>query len=203
MMFVKSRHSNANGIISALVLACGITLCVLIAVLLKREIEIFNDVLSQIDGTYIEPSFASIPVWLLGFAFIVPGLLGTISAFARFKCLYIVHMVFSILTLLIMGIFLIIGIIAIGALVSTPPPSCVQQGNICTCSNSYSTGSEIKFDCDLMTSVRGLGVGTSVMLVFGWIFTLVSTILSGILACRSENPQGMVMHNMPSKGYIQ
>ncbi|XP_067674471.1 uncharacterized protein [Haliotis asinina] len=199
-MFEKSRHSIANGIISALVLGCGIAMSVMISVLVKKEIKFIDDVLSQIDGGYITPSFVSLPVWIFGLAYIVPGVMGTISAFARYKCLYIVHMVFSILTLLVMGIFLIIAIIAVGALASAPPTSCVQTGNVCTCHNSYTD--DIKYDCDLMSNIRGLGVGVSVMMVFGWIFTLTSTILSGILACRRENIQGVQMQNMPSKAYI-
>ncbi|XP_046373954.2 uncharacterized protein LOC124147320 [Haliotis rufescens] len=199
-MFVRSRHSVANGIISALVLGCGISLSVLIGVLFKREMDIYNSILSQMDTFYVRPGLGSTPVWLLGFAYIVPGLLGAISGCARFKCLYIVHMVFSILTLLVMGIFVILGIIAIGALVSTPPSSCITEGNLCTCNSGSSN--PIKFDCDYVTSVAGLGVGAVVVIVLGWIFTLVSTILSGILACRSEIPQRVDMHTMPPQAYV-
>ncbi|XP_067674102.1 uncharacterized protein [Haliotis asinina] len=166
-MAEQSRLNIINGVASLLVLACGIIMSSLIGALLNKAKDFIQTV------TTYNISFSDQPVWALGFAYIVPGVIGIVATAIRAKGGYVAHMVFSILTLLVMGIFTIIGIIALGALASTNVPSCSTLGDTSAA-------------CATAESIYGMGVGAIVMIVFGWIFTLVTTILTGILVCKPE-----------------
>ncbi|XP_046548061.1 uncharacterized protein LOC124258030 [Haliotis rubra] len=170
-MAEQSRMNIINGVASLLVLACGVIMSSLIGALLNKAKELIQ---TQTDYNI---SFSDQPVWALGFAYIIPGVIGIIVTVVRAKGGYIAHMVFSILTLLVMGIFAIVGIIALGALASINPPSCSTLGDSSAA-------------CSEAESIYGMGVGGIVMIVFGWIFTLVSTILTGILACKPQIASG-------------
>ncbi|XP_046373953.1 uncharacterized protein LOC124147319 [Haliotis rufescens] len=167
-MTEQSRMNIINGVASLLVVACGVIYSSLIGALIHKAKEFVQT------QTGYNISFADLPVWALGFAYIVPGIIGVIATVVRAKGGYITHMVFSILTLLIMGIFAIVGIIALGALATANIPSCSSLGDKSAA-------------CAEAESIYGMGVGAIIMIVFGWIFALVSTILSGIMACKPEH----------------
>ncbi|XP_071114052.1 uncharacterized protein [Haliotis cracherodii] len=158
----------ANGIISGLVLACGTVFSALMGVYFDS---LFKEV-SNFTG------FAYLPVWSLGFGYIVPGLIGLLATCCRAKGGYITQMVFCILTLLAMGIFVVIAGLALTGI-------------------SYANAScDSSFD-DVCTDIAGrfFAVLYSIMvsMILGWVLTLVITILGGVLACRPQTTPGMVM----------
>ncbi|XP_071113314.1 uncharacterized protein [Haliotis cracherodii] len=164
----KNGVNIANGVTSGLVLACGA-------------------IYSALSGIYIDSVLASvggilgitfIPLWSIGFAYIVPGLLGLLATCTKAKCAYITQMVFCILTLLVMGIFVIIALLSLTAL-SYVADEC----------QSSSSGS-----CSLTSgSFYAVLYSISISMVLGWVLTLVITILGGMLACRRRTTQGQVM----------
>ncbi|XP_046547992.1 uncharacterized protein LOC124257962 [Haliotis rubra] len=174
------RNNIANGILSGIVLGCGIVFSALAAVIIKKIISLEN--LPSDEGSLT--TLSTLPVWALGFAYIVPGLMGLVATFVKAKGMYITHMVFSIITLLAMGIFFVLGIISIAALaeLNVNVPQCIPPD----------TG------CDIPSSLYSMCISVIVFIILGWIFTLVTTILSGILACRNENNAHLVyMQNVP------
>ncbi|XP_067674874.1 uncharacterized protein [Haliotis asinina] len=164
----RRRVYIANGIISALVLACGTVFSALMGVYFDS---FFKDV-SSFTG------FAYLPVWVLGFAYIVPGLIGLVATCCQAKGGYVTQMIFCILTLLAMGIFVIVALLALTG---------ISYANS-SCDNAFD---------DLCTDTAGsfFAVLYSIMIsmVLGWILTLVTTILGGVLACSRQTTPGMVM----------
>ncbi|XP_046546329.1 uncharacterized protein LOC124256372 [Haliotis rubra] len=209
-MAASKGHNNATGIISAIVLVFGIILSVVLSVLLmKAEKFLVKEVNKQMGDNYGSQfhssdldtnsfSYANAPIWSLGFAYIVPGLIGCLSAFIQKKAAYITHMVFSIITLVVMGIFFIVGILAMAGLAVSHPSQCTPLGEKCVCSpDDFSTPSPIDMSCDDIKSLYAMVVVIILVLVFAWILTLVSTILSGILACRHEPAGGVIIQRTP------
>ncbi|XP_067674546.1 uncharacterized protein [Haliotis asinina] len=174
------RSNIANGILSGIVLACGIIFSALAAVIMRRVISLEN--IPADEGSL--NTLATLPVWAVGFAYMVPGLMGLVATFVKAKGMYITHMVFAIITLLAMAIFFIMGIISLAALaeLNVDVPQCIPP----------------ETDCNIPSSLYSMCVVVIVVIIFGWIFTLVTTILSGILACRDENNTHLVyMQNVP------
>ncbi|XP_046363800.2 uncharacterized protein LOC124140321 [Haliotis rufescens] len=214
-MATSKGHNNANGIISAIVLVFGIILSVVLSVLLKRAEKIINKEMSNsdsnfgnqfhsssLDNTYSghnTNSYGDAPIWALGFAYIVPGLIGLISAFTKQKGVYITHMVFSIISLLVMGIFFIVGILAMAGLAVSHPSQCTPIGDKCVCTTSdFTTPTPIDMSCDDINAIYAMAIVLVLVLVFAWILTLVCTILSGILACRHEPVGGVIIQRIPA-----
>ncbi|XP_067674115.1 uncharacterized protein [Haliotis asinina] len=211
-MAARKGHNNANGIISAIVLVFGIILSIVLSVLLRKaEKFVVKEVNKQMDSSDFRSQFhssdldsnsfayANAPIWSLGFAYIVPGLIGCLSAFTQKKAAYITHMVFSIITLLVMGIFFIVGILAMAGLAVSHPSQCTPLGQQCVCTTGdFSSPATLDMTCDDIKSLYAMAVVIILVLVFAWILTLVSTILSGIMACRNEPVGGVVIQGTPA-----
>ncbi|XP_071082457.1 uncharacterized protein [Haliotis cracherodii] len=169
----KTRINIANGIICAIVIGSGTAFSVLVYTFFDQV------TLKNHEGFNQFSAYASSPLWSIGFAFIIPGLIGAIASFARCKGGYITQMVFCILTLVITGIIFVICVLAIGALAATDSETCKTDGNNCVCSSGTKPG----FTCEDLNAINGMAVGIIVMVVVGWISTLVATILGGMLTC--------------------
>ncbi|XP_071113221.1 uncharacterized protein [Haliotis cracherodii] len=168
------KNNIADGILSVIVLGCGITFSALLGVIM-RELISLNDLPS--DGSTVN-MLSTMPIWAVGFAYMVPGLMGLVASLVKAKGMYITHMVFCIITLLVMGLFFIIGIIGIAAIAEegVNVPRCITPGNA----------------CGIPSNLYAMSISVIIVNALGWIFTLVTTILSGILACRNENNQRFV-----------
>ncbi|XP_067675500.1 uncharacterized protein [Haliotis asinina] len=165
----KRRVNIANGVISGLVFACGVIYSALSGVYVDSVLAGVNPV-----------GISTVPLWSIGFAYIVPGLLGLIGTFTKSKCAYIVQMVFCILTLLVMGIFVIAALLILTTLPYV----------------SRACGSASQSSCITSTSFYAVLYSISISMVLGWVLTLIITILGGILACRRPASQGQVMMPM-------
>ncbi|XP_046548071.1 uncharacterized protein LOC124258042 isoform X3 [Haliotis rubra] len=158
----------ANGIISGLVLACGTVFSALMGVYFDS---FFKDA-SSFTG------FAYLPVWVFGFAYIVPGLIGLMATGCQAKGGYIAQMVFCILTLLAMGIFVVVALLALTG-ISYANKSCDDAfEDLCT----YTVRSFLAVLYSIIISM-----------ILGWLLTLVITILGGVLACRPQPTPRMVL----------
>ncbi|XP_046546328.1 uncharacterized protein LOC124256369 [Haliotis rubra] len=137
-------------------------------------------------------------LWAVGFAYILPGLFGVISAFTKKKGVYITHMVFSIMTLLVMGIAFVVGVVALGSLAVSHPNQCTPLGEKCQCtSEDMYEPLTLEMTCDNLHCLYVMCIIVVLVVVSGWILTLVSTILSGVLICRRESAGGVVIQKTP------
>ncbi|XP_046363798.1 uncharacterized protein LOC124140319 isoform X2 [Haliotis rufescens] len=137
-------------------------------------------------------------IWAVGFAFILPGLIGCISAFMKKKGVYITHMVFSIITLLVMGIAFVAGILVLASLAVSHPSQCTPVGEMCQCTRDEMYAPvTLNISCDNIHSLYAMAVVVVLVVVSAWILTLVSTILSGVLICRREPTGSVVIQKNP------
>ncbi|XP_067674817.1 uncharacterized protein [Haliotis asinina] len=190
-MLTRSKINLANGVFSVLVLTCGISFSVLVYMFFNKIVTAALNSIYDTRGASAYAAYASSPIWAIGFAFIIPGLIGVIAACAQGKGGYITQMVFCILTLVIMGIIFILCLLIIGTFASQDQQFCTTLLSSCVCSNG---GGSSAYTCELLNELNTLGQSIVAMVILGWIFTLVATILGGILACRRERIQpGFVM----------
>ncbi|XP_067674113.1 uncharacterized protein [Haliotis asinina] len=137
-------------------------------------------------------------LWAVGFAYILPGLFGVISAVTKKKGVYITHMVFSIMSLLIMGIAFVVGVLALGRLAVSHPSQCAPLGEKCQCtSEEMDEPVTLDITCDNLHCLYVMCIIVVLVVVTGWILTLVGTILSGVLICRRESAGGVVIQKTP------
>ncbi|XP_071115396.1 uncharacterized protein [Haliotis cracherodii] len=209
----KTNINIANGVICAFVIGAGIAFSVLVYMLFDKIVQTTLSSFGLSSGGFNGYSaYASSPIWSIGFAFIIPGLIGAIATCARCKGGYITQMVFCILTLVITGIIFIICVLALGAFAAADAGNCRSVGSTCVCGAFATTN--LNFSCEDLNSINGMAIGIVVMVVVGWIMTLVATILGGMLACaREETQPGFViqpnpgvtvqMGNMPPQQYGQ
>ncbi|XP_067673952.1 uncharacterized protein [Haliotis asinina] len=193
----KTRINIANGVSCALVIGSGIAFSVLVYLLFDKILQATLSSFSiNNNGFGGYSAYASSPIWSIGFAFIIPGLIGAIASCARCKGGYITQMVFCILTLVITGVIFIIAVLALGAFAAADAGSCRSVGNTCVCGSVVTTNQQ--FSCEDLNAINGMAIGIVVMIVIGWIMTLVATILGGILACQREESQpGFVIQSQP------
>ncbi|XP_046374019.1 uncharacterized protein LOC124147367 [Haliotis rufescens] len=168
------KNNIADGILSVIVVGCGIAFSALLGVIM-RELLSLEDLPSDESTVSM---LSTMPIWAVGFAYMVPGLMGLVASLVKAKGMYITHMVFCIITLLVMGVFFIIGILSIAAIaeIGVNGPGCITPGNA----------------CGIPSNIYAMSISVIIVNALGWIFTLVTTILSGILACRNENNQRFV-----------
>ncbi|XP_046363801.2 uncharacterized protein LOC124140322 isoform X2 [Haliotis rufescens] len=194
-MAARHGQNTANGIISIIVLVFGVIISSVASALLRKFIRNDEGDVSNIVDTTSHRSvfpYATSPIWTLGLFYVFPGLIGFISAFVKQKGVYIAHMVFSIISLVVMGMFFLVGQLAILRLATTDISECVPVGSKCQCSNS----GPVSMTCDDMRSIYTMTIVLALVFVVAWILSLVGTILSGMLGCRRE-PVGIIIQRSP------
>ncbi|XP_071115103.1 uncharacterized protein [Haliotis cracherodii] len=197
-MSTKSKINISNGVFSGLALACGIALSMLVYMLFNKIVTAALGNIDRVFGSTLDTSgasayaaYASSPTWAIGFAFIIPGLIGAIASCVQGKGGYITQMVFCILTLVIMAIIFFFCLLIVGVFARQDTQYCSTRSYSCVCSNG---GGSAYYTCETLNEFNSLALGIVAMVILGWIFTLVATILGGILACRRERVQpGFVM----------
>ncbi|XP_046548025.1 uncharacterized protein LOC124257990 isoform X1 [Haliotis rubra] len=145
----RQRLNVAYGVISGVVILCGI-----IYGALTGSVSTIN---------------SSFPAWVYCFAYITPGICGIVAAATKNTCLYITHLVLSLLTLCLMA-YVSYTAITLLSVFST----------IDLCPDRYFLTSER----DTCESTYGTIVGILVILILAWLLTLANCMMSGILSNR-------------------
>ncbi|XP_041353831.1 uncharacterized protein LOC121371765 [Gigantopelta aegis] len=215
MAVANKNHLIATGIMCGIVLVCGVACSVLLYESLKvTEKYVMETVDVSLDDPDLkenyEHAFSRIsgPVWLFGLVYAIPGLLGLIGCCLKSKCMFVTHMVFSILSLLVMGLVFVGCIIFIGASASNGGMQCVNVNGQCMCktTNAFSSR-EVNIgigDCDIFNEMYGLIVALAVVICVGWIVELIATIMAGKYACCSSevNHPGVIMQHGPTMTHV-
>ncbi|XP_046548026.1 uncharacterized protein LOC124257990 isoform X2 [Haliotis rubra] len=145
----RQRLNVANGVISGVVILCGI-------------------IYGALTGSVATINLP-FPAWVFCFAYITPGIFGIVAAATKNTCLYITHLVLSLLTLCLM-IY-----VSYTAMILLPAFSAINL-----CSDRYFLTSER----DTCESTYGTIVGILVILILAWLLTLANCMMSGILSNR-------------------
>ncbi|XP_046546335.1 uncharacterized protein LOC124256377 [Haliotis rubra] len=193
---MATRHGQnvANGVISVTVLVLGVIVSIVLSAFLRKFTRNdFSNTAYTINHHRRVFGFATSSIWTLGLFYVLPGLIGFISAFVKQKGVYITHMVFSIISLVVMGIFFLVGLIAIPGLVTMNTRQCASMGTKCQCPNSE----PVPMTCDDLHSIYAMTIVLALVFIVAWVLSLVGTVLSGILGCRRE-PVGIIIHRSPN-----
>ncbi|KAK6169470.1 hypothetical protein SNE40_020519 [Patella caerulea] len=211
-MTARGSKNIASLVLSSIILAAGVSVCVLLYELVKQiAVEAVKEMRKQDrDNEYSSLNSDQVtskafdvtgPFWLLGFGFILPGISGLFAAIRRTKCSYIIHMVFGIKALLVMGIFFVIGIFALGAVASHHKMDCKSMNDMCMCrSSDYDEYQDIGLhDCKMMYTAYNIGMAIVIIIVIGWILLLTETVIAGTETCKSSqtSSQGAVIVRAP------
>ncbi|RUS74662.1 hypothetical protein EGW08_017568 [Elysia chlorotica] len=187
------------GILGALVVVGGVAMSVVIFFMLDVLQEGYIENSSQGDENFKKfKDNSQSPMWALGFAFIIPGVFLFVAALIQNKAGYIISAILSLLTLLLMGIFvlaaslfLFIFIVSIGAI----DDHCKDTSDGCIChveDDNHSSSSEdvILFrECHYFSSFASLMVALFICIIVSWILLLIAFILAIYFSCRSNTNQ--------------
>ncbi|KAI8752900.1 hypothetical protein BgiMline_015074 [Biomphalaria glabrata] len=123
------------------------------------------------------------PFWILGFLYVIPGLFGLLSALFQKKGLYIVSIIFSVISLLLMAAMAAVGFLFVFAVLfvlGTVSSQCHDENGVCKCGGE--TYNQFK-SCSTISSVFSLLMSITGFIVIGWIAVLVMLIICSYFTC--------------------
>ncbi|CAL1546283.1 unnamed protein product [Lymnaea stagnalis] len=127
----------------------------------------------------------SYPFWVLGLPFIVPGVLGLISAFVQKRWLYVTSSIFSILCLIVVGIIAALIVLAIFVTllaVGMALEDCHDVEDGCECS----LGKTIFKTCSYRSTIVALGTLFIIVIILTWIDLGIQFIMCCYYGCCSK-----------------
>ncbi|XP_046548020.1 uncharacterized protein LOC124257986 [Haliotis rubra] len=163
----RQRLNVANGVISGVVILCGI---------------IYGALTGSVSTINL-----LFPTWAYCFAYITPGIFGIVAAATKNTCLYITHLVLSLLTLCLMAFVSYTAMILLSAFSA-----------INLCSDRF----YLTLERDTCESTYGKIVGILVILILAWLLTLANCIISGILGNRRPETPPMIIQQVPQMASV-
>ncbi|CAG5128001.1 unnamed protein product [Candidula unifasciata] len=181
------------GVASALVTIGGIIL----AVLLDQTGVTFGDgyTLNNTNATWeISVDMFRGRLWPLSLVYIIPGFIGIVGAFLQNKCMCVITCIFTMLSLLIAGLFAIItglSLIVFIFSVGIVSENCKDEDDICKCRNPVDTFlyeyKDTPFKtCAHLEKLKALVTAILVFIILAWLAELMEFIFSCYFSCRTK-----------------
>ncbi|BFZ25050.1 hypothetical protein BsWGS_28089 [Bradybaena similaris] len=205
---MNKKRALMLGVTSGVVIVGGIIMAVLLSQLVATTAEGNRDIS---DESWRAVSSLSGAVAVFGLVYIVPGVIGLIAAFLQNKCLYVTTCIFTMISLVIMAlVVLIAGLSLIALVISTGKisESCIDDviDGRCKCrtsSQSYNYQDTPFRTCAYFEKMISIMIALALFIILAWVAAVAEFVIACYFSCRSQASSGTVLMTTQQQPMLQ